>query len=237
MKILFSIFLSVLFYGTSFSQLGSIYNRTSIGGKINATKKLSFSAEVQGRWNITERSFSKSLFTIESKFAINKSIKVGLLYRNSWQTNGHALLDGKKQMTSQRVAFGLQLEPSNWINTDKFLSIQLSSRIQFESFKFKRDQWYWRNKLTLKPQLKGKLIKPFVSAELFYRTNQYYFLSGDEFVTEGLMNEIRYTIGTDIKLNSSNEINLGLMLRDYRTARNTDLVINLSYVHDFGKKK
>lgn len=237
MKILFSVFLSVLFYGTSFSQLGSIYNRTSIEGKMNATKKLSFSAEVQGRWNITERSFSKSLFTIESKFAINKSIKVGLLYRNSWQTNDYALIDGKKQMTSQRIAFVLQLEPSNWIKTDKFLAIQLSSRIQFESFKFKRDQWYWRNKLTLKPQLKSKLIKPYVSAELFYRTNQYYFLSSDEFVTEGLMNEMRYTIGTDIKLNSSNEINLGLMLRDYRTSRNTDLVINLSYVHDFGKKK
>lgn len=237
MKILFSIFLSVLFYGTSFSQFGSIYNRTSIGGKMNATKKLSFAAEVQGRWNLTERSYSKSLVTLESKFAINKSIKVGLLYRNSWQTNDYALLDGKKQMTSQRIAFGIQFEPSNWMKIDKFLAFQLSSRIQSESFKFKRDQWYWRNKLTLKPHLKSKIIKPFVSAELFYRTNQYYFLSGDDFVTEGLMNEMRYTIGTDIKLNSSNELNLGLMLRDFRTDRNTDLVINLSYVHDFGKKK
>lgn len=237
MKLLFSIFLSVLFYGISFSQLGSIYNRTSIEGKINATKKISFAAEVQGRWNITERSYSKSLITIESKFAFNKSIKIGMLYRNSWQNNDFALLDGKKQMTAQRIAFGLQLEPSKWIKTEKFLDVQLSSRIQFETFKFKRDQWYWRNKLTLKPQLKNKLIKPFVSAELFYRTNQYYFLSGDDFVTEGLMNEIRYTIGADIKLNSTNDLNFGLMLRDYRTKRNTDLVINLAFIHEFGKKK
>ena len=140
-------------------------------------------------------------------------------------------------MTAQRIAFGLQLEPSKWIKTEKFLDVQLSSRIQFETFKFKRDQWYWRNKLTLKPQLKNKLIKPFVSAELFYRTNQYYFLSGDDFVTEGLMNEIRYTIGADIKLNSTNDLNFGLMLRDYRTKRNTDLVINLAFIHEFGKKK
>ena len=159
------------------------------------------------------------------------------MYRNSWQANDYALLDGKKQMTSQRIAFGLQLEPSNWIKTDKFLAIQLSSRIQFESFKFKRDQWYWRNKLTLKPQLKSKMIKPYLSGELFYRSNQYYFLSGDDFVTEGLMNEMRYTIGTELELNSSNTINLGLMLRDYGTARSTDLVVNLSYVHTFGKKK
>jgi hypothetical protein len=89
----------------------------------------------------------------------------------------------------------------------------------------------------LKPQLKSKLIKPFVSGELFYRTNQYFFLSGDDFVTEGLMNEVRYTIGTDLDFNSSNTFTVGLMLRDYRTTRNTDMVINLSYLHTFGKKK
>ncbi len=237
MRVLFSIILSVLMCGTSYGQFGSVYNRTSIGGKYAITKKWSVEAEVQGRWNLTEKLYSKSLFTLESKYAINKSIKVGLLYRNSWQTNDYALIDGKKQMTSQRFAFGLQLEPSEWLKTDKFLAIQLSSKIQFESFKFKRDQWYWRNKLTLKPQLKSKLIKPFVSGELFYRTNQYFFLSGDDFFTEGLMNEVRYTIGTDLDFNSSNTFTVGLMLRDYRTTRNTDMLINLSYLHTFGKKK
>lgn len=237
MRVLFSIILSVLMCGTSFGQFGSVYIRTSIGAKYAITKKLSLAAEVQGRWNMTDKSYSKSLFTLESKYAITKSIKVGVMYRNSWQSNDYVLIDGKRQMTSQRLALGLQLEPSDWLKMNKFLAIQLSSKIQFESFKFKRDQWYWRNKLVLKPHLKSKLIKPFVSGELFYRTNQYYFLSGDEFVTEGLMNEIRYTIGTDLEFNSSNSLTVGLMIRDYRTARNTDLVLNLSYLHTFGKKK
>ena len=123
MRVLFSIILSVLMCGTSYGQFGSVYNRTSIGGKYAITKKWSVEAEVQGRWNLTEKLYSKSLFTLESKYAINKSIKVGLLYRNSWQTNDYALIDGKKQMTSQRFAFGLQLEPSEWMKTDKFLAI------------------------------------------------------------------------------------------------------------------
>jgi len=237
MKVLFSIIFSCLICAISFGQMGSVYNRTSIGGKYAVTKKWSIAAEGQLRWNLTEKTYSKSLLTIESKYAITKSVKVGLLYRNSWQNNNFALIDGKKQLTAQRIAVGLQMEPSEWFKMDKFLEIQLTSRIQFESFKFKRDQWYWRNRLSVKPQIKSKVFKPFVSGELFYRPNQYYFLSGDEFVTEGLMNEIRYTLGTELELNSSNNITLGIMIRDYRTPRNTDLVLNLSFVHIFGKKK
>jgi hypothetical protein len=237
MKVLFAIIFSCSICSISFGQLGSVFNRTSIGGKYAVTKKWSIAAEGQVRWNLTEKTYSKSLLTLESKYAVTKSIKVGLLYRNSWQTNTFALIDGKKQLTAQRVAIGLQLEPSEWFKMDEFLGIQWTSRIQFESFKFKRDQWYWRNRLTLKPQLKSKIFKPFVSGELFYRPNQYYFLSGDEFVTEGLMNEIRYTLGAELELNSSNNFTFGIMLRDYRTSRNTDLVLNVSFMHSFGKKK
>jgi hypothetical protein len=237
MKLLLSIFFLLFVFGSSYSQNNSFYNRSSIAAKVCLTKKLSFSAELQGRWNLTERSYSKSLVTLESKFALTESIKIALLYRNSWQTNDYALLDGKRQMTSQRISFGIQLEPSKWLKIDKYLGIQLTSKIQYENFKFKREQLYWRNKLTLKPQFKSKIIKPFLSAESFYRSNQYYFLLGDQFVTEGLMNEMRYSIGTDLEINKSNTFTIGLLLRDYQTAKNTNLILSLSYEHTFRKNK
>jgi hypothetical protein len=237
MKLLLSIFFLLFVFGLSFSQNNSFYNRSSIAGKVYLTKKLSISAELQGRWNLTERSYSKSLVTLESKFALTESIKIGLLYRNSWQTNEYALLDGKRQMTSQRISFGIQIEPSKWLEIDKYLGIQFTSKIQYENFKFKREQLYWRNKLTLRPQIKSKIIKPFLSAESFYRSNQYYFLLGDQFVTEVLMNEMRYSIGTDLEINKSNTFTIVLLLRDYQTAKNTNLILSLSYEHTFRKNK
>ena len=237
MKLHLSIFFVLFVFGLSFSQNNSFYNRSSIAAKVYLIKKLSLSAELQGRWNLTDRTYSKSLVTVESKFALTQSIKIGLLYRNSWQTNNHALLDGKRQMTTQRISFGIQLEPSKWLKLDKYLGIQFTSKIQYENFKFKREQLYWRNKLTLRPQFKSKIIKPFLSSESFYRSNQYYFLSGDEFITEGLMNEMRYSIGTDLEINNSNTFTIGLLLRDYQTTKNNNFILNLSYEHTFRKSK
>ena len=158
MKVIYFIFIAVFTCFVGHTQTGELYSRFSVSGKYDISKKLSIGAEIQGRTNLTDRSYSKSLLTFQTKFAISKSIKCELEYRNSWQTNRYANLDSKKLSFGNRVAFGLQVEPSRWLKFDKYLGLQLSSKIQFESFKFKRNQLYWRNKITLKPKLKSNLI-------------------------------------------------------------------------------
>lgn len=237
MKSIITSVFALLIFELGHAQLGALYNRSSIGAKVNITKKFSISADLEGRWNLTEKTFVKTLIDFETKYALTKALKVGISYRTSWQSNPHAIIDGKQQMNSNRFAFALQLDPSNLLNTKKILKIQVSSRIQFESFTFKRNQWYWRNKLTLKPQINSKIVKPFVNVELFYRPNHYYFLVGDEFITEGLMNEIRYAIGTDLDINKANQLTIGLMLRDFQTERLSNLVLNVGFVHTFDKRK
>jgi hypothetical protein len=234
-NILFLVFLFSV--GLAFSQGGEWYNRASLEGKIDATKKLSFSASVQSRWNLSNPSFNKTMYTLESAFDITKSIRLGVLYRNSWIRNPHILLDGKKMTTPQRFAASLRFNPSKILKIDKYLTLLYATKIQFEGFKFKRDQFYWRNKITLKGELKGNVLKPYVSAESFYRKNQYFYLLGDEFITEGLMNEMRYAIGTEINFNKSNMLDLQLLVRDYQTTKLTDFVACISFSHKFSKKK
>ena len=223
--------------GLAFSQGGEWYNRTSLEGKIDATKKLSFSASVQSSWNLSSSTLTKSMFTLESDFDISKSIRLGVLYRNSWIRNSHILLDGEKMTTAQRFAASMRFNASKLLKIDKYVTLLYTTKFQFEGFKFKRDQFYWRNKITLKAELKGNIVKPYVSAESFYRKNQYFYLSGDEFITEGLMNEMRYSVGTEINFNKNNILDLNILVRDYQTTKLTDFVACLSFSHKFSKKK
>jgi hypothetical protein len=58
-----------------------------------------------------------------------------------------------------------------------------------------------------------------------------------EFVTEGMVNEIRYMLGTELNLNKRNTMDVGLMLRDYQTNKATNFVLNITYRHDFTQTK
>jgi hypothetical protein len=120
---------------------------------------------------------------------------------------------------------------------DAYFRLVYLSRIQFEEFKFKRDQWYWRNRITVKAKIKNNLIKPYFSIESLYRKNQFNYLMDNEFVTEGMVNEIRYMLGTELNLNKRNTMDVGLMLRDYQTTKATNFVLNITYRHDFTQNK
>jgi hypothetical protein len=120
---------------------------------------------------------------------------------------------------------------------DAYFRLVYLSRIQFEEFKFKRDQWYWRNRITVKAKIKNNLIKPYFSVESLYRKNQFHYLWDNEFVTEGMVNEIRYMLGTELNLNKRNTMDVGLMLRDYQTNKATNFVLNITYRHDFTQNK
>ncbi len=219
------------------AQFGDLLSRTTIEAKFDLPKKFSLGVAVQSRYNFSKTSYNRSLYTIDASYDATKWLRINGSFRHTIQSNPNVLIDGKTLLSRYRYSGGIRLNPAALFGFDKYLDIYLSSLYQFGDLKFVRPQYYWRNKITIKPNLKSKIFKPYVSAESFYCFNQYYFLVGNTFVTQGLMNEMRYELGTQIDFNKKNSIEVGLMLRDYQTKKNSDLVICLTYSHTFLKDR
>jgi hypothetical protein len=237
MKIHITLLVVVFHSFVSFSQSSQLYNRTAIEGELDCTKKFSVLFGLQSRWNLSTTSFDKLIFKVEPSFTINKSIEINAAYRNSAVQNSNFMLDGKRTTFANRFSFGFRLNSSKFKKMDTYLRLVYLSRIQFEDFKFKRDQWYWRNRITVKAKIKNNLIKPYFSIESLYRKNQFYYLMDNDFVTEGMVNEIRYMLGTELNFNKRNTMDVGLMLRDYQTSKATNFVLNVTYRHNFTQNK
>jgi hypothetical protein len=238
MKTLLSTFLIIACIGLNAgAQMGDVLSRTSIEAKFDLPKKFTLGVAVQSRYDFTNASYNRTLYTLDASYDATKWLRLNGTFRHAFQTNTNALIDGNALTSRYRFSGGIRLNPSAIFGFDKYVNIYLSSTYQYEDFKFKRAQLYWRNKLTLKPNLKSKIFKPFISVESFYRFNQYYYMVGDAFVTQGLMNEMRYEIGTQFDFNKKNSFEVGVMLRDYQTKRNTDLVLCLTYSHTFLKDR
>jgi hypothetical protein len=238
MKTIFSTILLIGFSGLgAHAQMGDVLSRTTVEAKFDLPKKFTLGVAIQSRYDYTTSSYNRSLYTLSASYDATKWLRINGSFRHALQTNTYAILDGHALTSRYRFSGGVRLNPAALIGFDKYIDVYLSSTFQYEDFKFKRPQLYWRNKITLKPALKSKVFKPYISAESFYRFNQYYYLVGDAFVTQGLMNEMRYEIGTQIDFNKKNSVELGLMIRDYQTKRNTDLVICVTYTHNFLKNR
>ena len=237
MKIYVTLLIIVFQYFVSFSQPSQWYNRTAIEGELDCTKKLSVLFGLQSRWNLSATSFDKLLFKVEPSYTINKSIEINAAYRNSVFQNSNFILDGKRTTFANRFSLGFRINSSKFKKMDTYFRLVYLSRIQFEEFKFKRNQWYWRNRITVKAKIKNNLIKPYFSIESLYRKNQFYYLMDDDFVTEGMVNEIRYMLGTEFNFNKRNTLDVGLMLRDYQINKATNFVLNITYRYNFTQNK
>jgi hypothetical protein len=219
------------------AQFGDLLSRTSVKAKFDLPKKFSLGVAVQSRYNFSKTSYNRTLYTIEASYDATKWLRINGSFRHAFQSNANALIDGKALTSRYRYSGGIRLNPAVLFGFDKYIDIYLNSNFQVRVAKFVRPQYYLRNKLTLKPNLKSKIFKPYMSAESFYCFNQEFYLVGNAFITQGLMNEMRYEIGTEIDFNKRNSIELGLMLRDYQTKKNTDLVLCVTYSHTFLKKR
>lgn len=217
------------------AQMGDFMGRIGIQGKCKLTKKLSVDVGVQSRMNFSTKTYSSTNFSLEGAYRLSKSIKVGLAYRNLIQPNEYPLLDNKAMAYRNRFQADLRFLPSRWLKLDKYISLEFRTLFQYEHFKFQRNQVYWRNRFLLKPVIKNEQIQPYASAELLYRFNQEAYFVGDELVTQGLMNELRYTVGIEYNVNKNNAIDVGFMFRDFRTSKPTNVVLLVTYVHDFNQ--
>lgn len=216
-------------------QIGDWQSRIGLEAGFKLTKKWSFDLGLQTRGNLSQKSYSSTNFSIQTNYQFLKNWKLGFVYRNVIQPNEFAYLDGKNLSYRNRCQLVLRFNPSSLIHIDKFIDIDLRSIIQYEQFQYKRNKWYWRNRIAVEPKLKADWIQPYGSVEFLYCFNQYSYLLNNELVSEGLMNELRYIGGIKFNLNKNNTINTALMFRDYRTNKNTNLVLLITYSHDFGR--
>jgi hypothetical protein len=219
-----------------FSQLDDVVSRTTLKASFKPVKKIQLETGVQARVNLTEKSYSSTNWFVGTSFEITKGIRSGFAYRNAFSSNDFALLDGKQFSFQNRFQLFLKVAPTDFGKGNDLFSIDLRSMMQFDQSKFEENEWTWRNKLTFEPKLKSKFLKPYVAAEFMYGLNQNQYFIGNEFVRASQWNEFRYTIGTSLKLGGGNNLDLGVMYRDYPADKKSDLALLLTFEHAFKRK-
>jgi hypothetical protein len=220
----------------SWSQ-NALFNRSEIGIKIKPTKRFSATLSGQYRWNVSDKVYSKTLFNVRLKYDIAKPFSILASYRRTWMPNDYFYLDNEENTYGHRFAAGFSWDILRTIKSKAKSSFKYTSQYQKEYFKFKHEQIYWRNRLSLDLHIGLKRMTPVFSAESFFRTNQYFQLVNNDAVTSGLMNEMRYGFGLNFDLPKNHEIQIGGLYRDFHTNKWDVWVIQFAYTYTIEKKK
>jgi hypothetical protein len=213
------------------------FNRNEIGIKIKPTKRFSATLSGQYRWNVSEKLYSKTLFTARLKYDIAKPFSILATYRRTWMPNDYFYLDNQVNTYGHRFAAGFSWDILRTFKSKAKSSLKYTSKYQKEFFKYKREQIYWRNRLSLDLHIGLKRMTPVFSIESFFRTNQYFQLVNNVPVTSGLMNEMRYGFGLNFDLPNNHEIQIGTLYRNLKTKKNDAWVFQFAYFYTIEKKK
>lgn len=215
----------------------TLSNWNEVGVNVKANKHISLSLSGQSRWNVTDNTYSKSLFSARLKVNIVKPLAILVSYRRAWFQNDYYYLDNEFNTYGHRIAAGISWDIVKTIQSKSKTSLKYTTQFQKEVFKFKRDQIFWRNRMELNLHVGLKRLQPYFSAESFFRTNQQYQIVNGEVVTTGLMNEMRYGCGLNFNLPGNHEIQLGMLYRDFKTNKWDSWVIEFGYNYTIQKKK
>jgi len=213
------------------------FNRYELGLKIKPTKRFSASLSGQYRWNVSEKLYSKTLFSARLKYDIAKPFSILATYRRTWMPNEFFYLDNQDNTYGHRFAAGFSWDILKTFKSKAKSSIKYTSQYQKEFFKYKREQIFWRNRLSLDLHIGLKRMTPVLSAENFLRTNEYYQLVNGVAVTSGAVTEMRYGFGLNFNLPNNHEIQIGGLYRNLKTKKNDAWVMQFSYFYTIEKKK
>ena len=184
------------------------FNRYEVGVKIKPAKRFTASLSGQYRWNVTEKLYSKTLFTTRLKYDIAKPLSILATYRRTWMPNEFFYLDNQENTYGHRFAAGFSWDILRTIKPKAKSSIKYTSQYQKEFFKYKREQIFWRNRLSIDLHIGLKRMTPVLSAENFFRTNEYYQLVNGVAVTSGAVTEMRYGFGLNFNLPNNHEFQM-----------------------------
>ena len=212
-------------------------NRNEIGLKIKPTKRFSATLSGQYRWNVSEKLYSKTLFTARLKYDIAKPFSILATYRRTWMPNDFFYLDNQVNTYGHRFAAGFSWDILRTIKPKAKSSIKYTSQYQKEFFKYKREKIFWRNRLSLDLHIVLKRMTPVLSVENFLRTNEYYQLVNGVAVTSGAVTEMRYGFGLNFDLPNNHEIQIRTLYRNLKTKKNDAWVFQFAYFYTIEKKK
>ena len=213
------------------------FNRNEIGLKIKPTKRFSATLSGQYRWNVSEKLYSKTLFTARLKYDIAKPFSILATYRRTWMPNDFFYLDNQVNTYGHRFAAGFSWDILRTIKPKAKSSIKYTSQYQKEFFKYKREKIFWRNRLSLDLHIGLKRMTPVLSVENFLRTNEYYQLVNGVSVTSGAVTEMRYGFGLNFDLPNNHEIQIRTLYRNLKTKKNDAWVMQFAYFYTIEKKK
>ena len=213
------------------------FNRNEIGLKIKPTKRFSATLSGQYRWNVSEKNYSKTLFTARLKYDIAKPFSILATYRRTWIPNDFFYLDNQVNTYGHRFAAGFSWDILRTIKPKAKSSIKYTSQYQKEFFKYKREKIFWRNRLSLDLHIGLKRMTPVLSVENFLRTNEYYQLVNGVSVTSGAVTEMRYGFGLNFDLPNNHEIQIRTLYRNLKTKKNDAWVMQFAYFYTIEKKK
>ncbi len=213
------------------------FNRNEIGLKIKPTKRFSATLSGQYRWNVSEKIYSKTLFTARLKYDIAKPFSILATYRRTWIPNDFFYLDNQVNTYGHRFAAGFSWDILRTIKPKAKSSIKYTSQYQKEFFKYKREKIFWRNRLSLDLHIGLKRMTPVLSVENFLRTNEYYQLVNGVSVTSGAVTEMRYGFGLNFDLPNNHEIQIRTLYRNLKTKKNDAWVMQFAYFYTIEKKK
>lgn len=215
----------------------ALFNWNEIGVKVKPTKRFSATLSGQYRWNTTDQVYSKTLFSARLKYDVLKPLSIQASYRRTWMPNDYFYLDNQENTYGHRFAAGISWDLLKTIKKKSKSSLKYTTQYQKEYFKFKREQIYWRNRLSLELHVGLNRMTPVFSAESFFRTNQYFQLVNGVPVTSGLMNEMRYGFGLNFNLPKNHDIQIGGLYRDFQTNKWDAWVMQFSYFYTIEKKR
>ena len=230
-------FIFTLFSIPSFGQQWMNWSEGAI--VYSPIKKIDITIGGQYRWDVTNQAYGKTLLSAKVNAKITRFISIQGRYRRTWLPNEYFYLDQQIQTYGHRLSAGIQWDIAKTLkktSEKRKWNVQYTSTYQWETFKFRRPQVYWRNQVEVSHALPLKKCKLQYSIESFYRTNQYYSFINDQVVYSGLLNEMRYSIGLKYAISKQHEIILGIIKRDFQTSKWDVNVLELGYQFSISSK-
>lgn len=210
---------------------------TSANAQFKAGKNWDFECGIQNRWDMVNQVVAQQSFSGDIAFGGIKKIDLLANYRWSRFPNTHSEINQAQWASAHRVGIGAEWKILKTLIKNSEDQLNYRVLLQSETTLFKRDKNILRQRLLLKPDLKGKKWSPFVSAEFFYRFNANQYWIDDQLIVQGAAREWRWTGGISYKINERNKLQLSTSYRDFQNSKTDYWLANLDYRFIINPKK
>ncbi|MEY3049064.1 MAG: hypothetical protein RL365_1102 [Bacteroidota bacterium] len=191
-------------------------------------KKTKIELGIQQRMNGVN-SWNRTFLSGKFNYKAFTGISVYGGYRYGISPNLHSAIDLKTITYRHRTDLGIEIEPIDWINKKSRLSFNINGQWQLTQRKFKRDRQVIRTKISVKYDIKGFPLSPFVNWEYFYnKTRDITYMEHEILITGGTA-AFRSFGGFAVELPKSQTIKFAVGRRKNYLSNKVNWIIDLNY--------